>query len=81
MNVPPRHSVVLTRPYDPGTPQLMAPMNCLWCECFPCVCRIRSRTLPCACGGTVTADPSEPAQGVQLHQREAIHRMYRARFV
>ena len=54
--------------------------RCWGCLEYPCVCRLRSRTLPCACGGTVTADPDDPAQGVQLHQREAIHRLYRARF-
>ena len=54
--------------------------GCAWCREWPCVCRLRTRTLPCACGGTVTANPDDPALGVQLHQREATHRLYRARF-
>ena len=49
--------------------------GCVWCHEWPCV-RLRTRTLPCACGGTVTADPAEPTRGVQLHQREAVHKQW-----
>ena len=55
--------------------------GCHWCHEWPCVCRIRIRTLPCACGGSVTADPTEPTHGVQVHQREAVHRLYRQRMI
>ena len=33
----------------------------------------RLRTLPCACGGFVTADPENPAKGVQRHQLRPEH--------
>lgn len=34
---------------------------------------------PCACGGTVWADPAAPTQGVKAHQATRLHREYRER--
>ena len=31
---------------------------------------------PCACGGTVRADPLDPAPGVRVHQHTAKHRAW-----
>jgi hypothetical protein len=35
-------------------------------------------SLPCACGGVVTADIECPAAGVRDHQRTAMHGFWRA---
>lgn len=35
-------------------------------------------TVPCSCGGEVTADPSRPAYGVAAHQYTSRHRAWRA---
>lgn len=35
-------------------------------------------TKPCACGGSVTADPQRPAQGVAAHNFSPRHRAWRA---
>jgi hypothetical protein len=32
---------------------------------------------PCVCGGFVTADPENPAEGVTAHQRTRRHRAWR----
>lgn len=37
------------------------------------------RTLPCLCGGSVTADIECPAGGMREHQATALHRAWRAR--
>ena len=34
-------------------------------------------TRPCACGGTVRANPDDPTPGVREHQRTVEHRRYR----
>lgn len=34
-------------------------------------------TLPCVCGGDVTADPIVPAKGVQAHNYSSRHRAWR----
>lgn len=33
---------------------------------------------PCACGGTVTADPARPAPGVAAHQFTSRHKAWRS---
>lgn len=38
------------------------------------------KTLPCLCGGEVTADVECPAAGVREHQRTEQHREWRRRF-
>lgn len=35
-------------------------------------------TLPCACGGNVTADPDAPARGVAAHQFTGRHKAWRS---
>lgn len=35
-------------------------------------------TLPCACGGVVTADPRSPVAGVRAHVIQARHKAWRA---
>lgn len=35
------------------------------------------RTLPCACGGSVTADIECPAAGIREHQATSMHREWR----
>lgn len=35
-------------------------------------------TLPCACGGDVTADPYAPARGVAAHQYTGRHKAWRS---
>lgn len=35
-------------------------------------------TLPCACGGDVTADPNAPARGVAAHQFTGRHKAWRS---
>lgn len=35
-------------------------------------------SVPCACGGMVTADPIQPAKGVQAHNYTSRHRGWRA---
>lgn len=37
------------------------------------------KTLPCVCGGLVTADIECPAAGVREHQKTARHRAWRRR--
>jgi hypothetical protein len=37
------------------------------------------RRLPCACGGTVTADVGCPADGLREHQATSVHRAWRER--
>jgi hypothetical protein len=37
------------------------------------------RSLPCVCGGIVTADPACPAVGVRIHQTSLLHRIWRRR--
>lgn len=38
----------------------------------------RLETLPCACGGEVTADPERPAPGVAAHQFTGRHKGWRS---
>lgn len=38
-----------------------------------------TRTVPCACGATVTADPSDPMPGVASHNAGTAHRAWRRR--
>lgn len=38
----------------------------------------RLQTLPCACGGRVTADPAAPAKGVAQHNSTGRHKAWRA---
>lgn len=38
----------------------------------------RLQTLPCACGGYVTADPERPAPGVAAHQFTGRHKAWRS---
>lgn len=38
----------------------------------------RLETRPCACGGTVTADPNAPAKGVAAHQFTGRHKAWRS---
>jgi hypothetical protein len=37
----------------------------------------RTRTLPCACGGTIRADRHKPMAGVRAHQRTRLHQEWR----
>jgi len=38
-----------------------------------------TRTVPCACGGTVTAEPADPFPGVSAHNAGPEHRAWRRR--
>lgn len=38
-----------------------------------------ARVLPCVCGGSVAADPADPAPGVADHQLDERHRAWRGR--
>jgi hypothetical protein len=40
---------------------------------------LRLRTLPCACGGEITADLHDPTPQVQRHNRTLQHRAWWAR--
>jgi len=40
---------------------------------------LRLRTLPCACGGEITADVTDPVSEVQRHNRTLAHRLWWAR--
>ena len=65
-------------PYFP--PDLMAPAPCFYCKEFPCSCR-REEARPCACGGVVIANPTDPTYGVRDHQQEPRHKAWaRGRF-
>ena len=37
---------------------------------------LRLRTVPCACGGEITADAANPADEVRRHNRTVAHRIW-----
>ena len=40
---------------------------------------LRLRTLPCACGGEITADVTDPTPEVQRHNQTLLHRLWWSR--